>query len=209
MIGSHQKLFNYFIAIANFTFEYPTEGLRFLYNMKIYHTLDEILICLGTAYNSAESYLNYLTDIPVTQNSTLESSSESNVCNIICRNEGTKIQQPAGKPLFILKCPKCDYQFVASTDNTLHRSKIQNFEALYKEHFLHTEPETKTIVDQGFIGPIFSLLKTHGFLLLALIFIIIGIIILIISHIYFALFFWAIAFVLIIVDVFNLGDILY
>lgn len=205
LVESHQKLFKYFNTFSNFTFKDTSNSLRFLYNMKAYQTLDEVLVCFDTTYNTAKSYLSLPKNIDTTQNSELKSEPET--CYIICRNDGTKIEQTTGKPLFIVKCPKCGYQFLSSTDNALHQDEIMDFESLYREHFVQTEPEPQIIVDQGLIRPIFSLLKARAFLSLALLFIIIGIIILILSHIYFALFFWALALVFVIIDVFNLADI--
>lgn len=34
---------------------------------------------------------------------------------VICRNDGTKLKLPEGKPNLIAKCPKCQYEFVADT----------------------------------------------------------------------------------------------
>lgn len=206
LIESHQKLFKYYKIIENFTFEDTANCLTFLYSMKAYQTLDEMLICLDTVYNSANSYINYLTDINTNQNSAIDLGPESNMCNVVCRNDGTTIPQAAGKSLSIVKCPQCGYQFIVSTDNTLHYGRVKSFMSLYNEHFIHTKPTNKRIKDQGFIGPIFSYLLSRLFLSVGLILIIIGIIVLIISHIYFALIFWALGFVFIIIDVFDLNE---
>ncbi|WP_010245248.1 CpXC domain-containing protein [Acetivibrio cellulolyticus] len=208
LVKTHRMLFKYFEYITNFSLDdTPNRCLKFLYSMKAYQTLEEMLVCLGTAYNSAKSYLNYLTDIHINLNTALVSSSESNMCKVVCRKDGTIFPQITGKSLFVVKCPNCGYQFVASTDNTLNHDKVKNFMFLYNEHFVHTESTNKIVEDQGFIEPIFSFLKSHTYLSLALIFLTIGIIVLIISHVYFSLIFFALGLVFIIIDVFNLAEL--
>lgn len=208
LIESHQKLFKYCKFVSNFVpNEYTNERFNFLYNAKAYHTLDEMLVSLDTVYNFAKECFDFLQDKEENQTLTLGSNHESNLFTIICRNDGTKISHTVGNPLFVAKCPACGYQFMASTDAIFHYNEVKDFAYLYNNHFVRVEPTSKIIEDQGFIMPILSFLKYNKYISLALIFILIGVIVLIITHIYFSLFFFAVGLVYIIVHVFDLEGV--
>ncbi|OPZ92998.1 MAG: hypothetical protein BWY74_01333 [Firmicutes bacterium ADurb.Bin419] len=210
--ASHQKLYEYYKFISySMPDEYLNERINFLNNMKAYQMLDEMLVCLDTTYNSAKSIFDHLANKVLPQasssGSNIDSNIDSNLCTVICRNDGTKIPQAVGNQLFTVKCPKCGYQFMASTDSVLHYGEVKDFVSLYNKHFVRAEPTSKIIEDQGLIKPIFIFLKSNVYLSTALIFILIGIIVLKTTHVYFSLFFFALALVFILVQVFDLGGI--
>jgi len=213
LIQTHQKLFKYSRFIADFAEmkEYLSQRLKYLYSMKTYQTLEEMLLSFDTVFYSAKSYFDRLRDTANSKNSNLAVSTSSNMCSVICRNDGTELQYPPDKPPFIIKCPNCGYQFIASTDSILHNEEVKDFITLYKEHFAvietTTESRVKIIEDEGFIEPILRYLLYHPLLSLGLIFIILGITINIVSHIFYSLIFYALGFVFVISDIFKLYEI--
>jgi len=122
LVNAHQKLFMYSQLIMEYAREKDlfTHNLKYLYNMKIYQTLEEMLVCLDNVFYYAKFYLNYLINIDNGENpnSGIDSQkgvrnidsicitsssgrSKPNMCTVICRNDGTKLQSAVGKPPLI------------------------------------------------------------------------------------------------------------
>lgn len=237
LVNAHQKLFMYSQLIMEYAREKDlfTHNLKYLYNMKIYQTLEEMLVCLDNVFYYAKFYLNYLINIDNGENpnSGIDSQkgvrnidsicitsssgrSKPNMCTVICRNDGTKLQSAVGKPPFIIKCSKCGYQFVASTDSSLHHGEVEDFVTLYKKELsIENDPLSKTrikiIEDNGFIEPIlgfiFRYLLYHPLMTFGLLNTILAIVITIKSHYLYSLIFFAFGFVFIISDIFKLYTI--
>lgn len=213
LINTHKKIHSYLkiCSILTSDTDLLTECLKYLYNMKLYQVLEEILVCFDTDFNLAKSYLKYLVSINTTQSPDLNVDPESNTCTIVCRNDNTKIQYSIGKPTSIVKCPKCGYQFVASTDSLLHNEEVKDFVSLYKEHFAinaqNTEPIIKLAEDKGFIEPFLRYLFNHPLLVIGIMFIIIGLLLLADVGLFGSLMFFAIGIVLMICGIFNLSGI--
>jgi hypothetical protein len=214
LINTHKKIRAYLKICSMLTSEtnLSTECLKYLYNMKLYQVLEEILVCLDTDFNSAKSYLKYLVSINTTQSPNLNVDPESNMCTIVCRSDNTKIEYPLDKPISIVKCPKCCYEFIVSSDSVLYNEKTKDFVVLYKEHFAinkqkNTEPKIKLTEDKGFIEPFLRYLFNRPLMGIGIVLIIIGIPVLIDVGFLGSLMLFVLGILLIICSIFNLYEI--
>mgnify|MGYP001274341715 CR=1 FL=1 len=204
---THQKLFTYSKIIADFTEgrENLSQPLKYLYSMKIYQAFGEMLLCLNRSYSSAKAYLDYLINIGAGIEWDLTLNNKSNKCIVVCRNDKTKIRHPKGEPPFIATCPKCKYQFVASTDTKLHHVEVKDFISLYEKYLKTTrrshKPSNQTIKADGLIKSILLYPTLHPCFTLAFLLILIGLTALLGAHFILSLIFLIFATFFIIVDV--------
>ena len=92
--------------------------LKFLNAILLNQTISE-LVSKITGYSSeAKQYQNSVTKLAnfvQTFGHIFSKPSSDMFTIVICRNDGTKLRLPKDKAHLIVKCPKCQYQFVADT----------------------------------------------------------------------------------------------